>query len=57
MEFAIAKPRSLWPCQSTRIFSPEGFTTSSITNRTSANAPIGVACPAVSQIKSPAPRN
>ena len=25
---AIAMPRSQWPCQSTRIFSPEGFTTS-----------------------------
>src|SRR4029077_628228 len=31
--------------------SPEGFTHSAITNRTSASAPIGVAWPAVSQIQ------
>ena len=47
----MASPRSLCPCQSTRIFSPEGLTTSAITNRTSASAPMGVACPAVSQMQ------
>ena len=47
----MARPRSLWPCQSTRIFSPDGFTTSAITKRTSASAPMGVACPAVSQMQ------
>ena len=49
MEFAIANPRSQWPCQSTRIFSPDGWTTCSSTNLTRATAPIGVAWPAVSQ--------
>ena len=29
-EFATASPRSLWPCQSTRNFSPLGLTISSI---------------------------
>ena len=50
MELAMASPRSQCPCQSTRTFSPDGLTTSSTTKRTSAKAPIGVACPAVSQI-------
>ena len=49
-ELATARPRSQCPCQSTRIFSPEGLTTSSITNFTSALTPLGVAWPQVSQI-------
>ena len=45
MELAMARPRSLCPCQSTRIFSPQGFTTSSITNRTSAKRAHGRSVP------------
>src|SRR4030088_3269967 len=44
-ELAMASPRSLCPCQSTRIFSLDGLTTSSITNFNSANAPWCVAGP------------
>src|SRR6059036_1936748 len=45
----MERPRSLWPCQSTRIFSLEGFTTSSMANFTRLKAPLGVAWPTVSQ--------
>src|ERR1035441_9844522 len=48
IELATASPRSQCPCQSTRIFWPDGFTTCSRTNFTNATVPIGVACPAVS---------
>ncbi len=39
----------MWPCQSTRIFSPLGLTTSSMTNFTRLYAPLGMAWPTVSQ--------
>ena len=48
--FATASPRSQCPCHSTRTSCPEGFTTSLITKCSRATVPIGVACPAVSQI-------
>ncbi len=50
IEFATASPRSQCPCHSTRMFSPEGFTTSLMTKCIRATTPIGVACPQVSQM-------
>ena len=50
IEFATASPRSQWPCHSTRMFSPDGFTTSLMTKCMSANTPMGVAWPQVSQM-------
>ena len=41
IEFDTANPRSQWPCQSTRIVSPEGLTTSLITNSPGLDAPLG----------------
>ncbi len=42
-----ARPRSLWPCQSTFTSSPVASTTSRM-KRITLRAPLGVACPTVS---------
>ena len=47
MAFITSSPRSRWPCQSIPT-SPPHSSTMPFTNRTTAPAPTGVACPTVS---------